>query len=156
SIIDDANEAAKVPGSVVHGKNTEDNAPAETDGNEDRGAESTQCNLAADALKDGGEISQLTGSDIGLMNAGILRTDLLCDHIYNDEDKCEVTAAELNEVLPFADDHGVVTMKGEDVIGLFEEQWQPEGARNAFLHLGISDEIDVVYDSDAERGEHVT
>src|SRR5699024_8484543 len=47
------------------------------------------------------------------------------------------------------------TMKGEDVIGLFEEQWQPEGARNAFLHLGISDEIDVVYDSNAERGEHV-
>src|SRR5699024_9565995 len=37
----------------------------------------------------------------------------------------------------------------------FEEQWQPEGARNAFLHLGISDEIDVVYDSNADRGEHV-
>src|SRR5699024_8307949 len=76
--------------------------------------------------------------------------------IYNDEDKCEVTADELNEVLPFADDHGVVKVKGEDVIGLFEEQWQPEGARNALLHLGIYDEMEGVYDSDAERGEHVT
>ena len=156
SIIDDADEAAKVPGSVVHGKITEDITRAETDGNEDRGAESTLGNLVADALKDGVEDSQLAEADFGITNPGGLRTDLLCDDIYNDEDKCEVTAAELNEVLPFANDHGVVTMKGEDVIGLFEEQWQPEGARNAFLHLGISDEIDVVYDSDAERGEHVT
>src|SRR5699024_7012246 len=51
SIIDDADEAAKVPGSVVHGKITEDITRAETDGNEDRGAESTLGNLVADALK---------------------------------------------------------------------------------------------------------
>src|SRR5699024_4633304 len=74
---------------------------AETDGNEDRGAESTLGNLVADALKDGVEDSQLAEADFGITNPGGLRTDLLCDHIYNDEDKCEVTAAELNEVLPF-------------------------------------------------------
>ncbi|WP_209371487.1 bifunctional metallophosphatase/5'-nucleotidase [Brevibacterium renqingii] len=154
-IIADADEAAKGPGSVVHGKITEDITRAKMDGNEDRGAESTLGNLVADALKDGVEDSQLPGADFGITNPGGLRTDLLCDHIYGEEEKCEVTAAELNEVLPFANDHGVVTMTGEDVIGLFEEQWQPEGARNAFLHLGISDEVDVVYDSNAERGEHV-
>ncbi len=154
-IVAEADEAAKVPGSVVHGKISEDIKRAFTDGNEDRGGESTLGNLVADALKDGVKGSQLEEADFGITNPGGLRTDLLCDHIYNTEEKCEVTAAELNEVLPFANDHGVVTMKGADVIGLFEEQWQPEGARNQFLHLGISDELDVVYDSSAERGEHV-
>jgi 5'-nucleotidase len=154
-IIADADEAAKVPGSVVHGKITEDITRATKDGNEDRGAESTLGNLVADALKDGVDDSQLKKADFGITNPGGLRTDLLCDHIYNKEEKCEVTAAELNEVLPFANDHGVVTMKGKDVMGLFEEQWQPEGARNSFLHLGISDELDVVYDSYADRGKHV-
>src|SRR5699024_10548399 len=137
----------KMPGSVVHGKITEDITRAETGGNEDRRAESTLGNLVAEARADGVEDSQLAERDFGITNPGGLRTDLLCDDTYNAEDKREVTAAQLNEVLPFANDHGVVTMKGEDVIGLFEEQWQPEGARNAFLHLGISDEIDVVYDS---------
>ncbi|MGC3022733.1 bifunctional metallophosphatase/5'-nucleotidase [Brevibacterium sp. FAM 24630] len=154
-IVAEADEAAKVPGSVVHGKITEDITRAFSDGNENRGGESTLGNLVADALKDGVEDSQLDEADFGITNPGGLRTDLLCDHIYNTEEKCEVTAAELNEVLPFANDHGVVTMKGADVIGLFEEQWQPEGARNSFLHLGISDELDVVYDSEADRGQHV-
>ncbi|HHX48399.1 MAG TPA: LPXTG cell wall anchor domain-containing protein, partial [Brevibacterium sp.] len=155
SIIDDADEAAKVPGSVVHGKITEDITRAETDGNEDRGAESTLGNLVADALKEGVEETQLEEADFGVTNAGGLRTDLLCDQIYNNEDKCEVTVAELNGVLPFANDHGVVTLKGEDVIGVFEEQWQPDDASRPFLHLGVSDDVDVVYDSDADKGEHV-
>src|SRR5699024_9137281 len=76
SIIDDADEAAKVPGSVVHGKITEDITRAETDGNEDRGAESTLGNLVADALKDGVEDSQLAEADFGITNPGGLRTDL--------------------------------------------------------------------------------
>jgi 5'-nucleotidase len=154
-IVDDADEAAKIPGSVVHGTITEDITRAFNGDDEDRGAESTLGNLVADALKDGVKDSQLEEADFGVTNPGGLRTDLLCDHIYNKEDKCEVTAAELNEVLPFANDHGVVTMKGADVIGLFEEQWQPDGAGRAFLHLGISDELDVVYDTKADKGKHV-
>lgn len=154
-IVADADEKAKVPGSVVEGEITEDITRATKDGNEDRGAESTLGNLVADALKDGVEDTQLAEADFGITNPGGVREDLKCDHIYNDEDECEVTAAELNGVLPFANDHGVVTMKGSDVIGLFEEQWQPEGSRNPFLHLGISDELDVIYDSAADRGKHV-
>ncbi|RAE55929.1 5'-nucleotidase C-terminal domain-containing protein, partial [Burkholderia multivorans] len=122
---------------------------------EDRGAESTLGNLVADALKDGVGDSQLAPADFGITNPGGLRTDLKCDDIYNTEKRCEVTAAELNAVLPFANDHGVVTMKGADVIGLFEEQWQPAGASRPFLHLGISKELDVVYDSSAEAGKRV-
>ena len=154
-IIDEADEKAKVPGSVIEGEITEDITRAAKDGNEDRGAESTLGNLVADALKDGVAGTQLDEADFGITNPGGVREDLKCDHIYNKEDECEVTAAELNGVLPFANDHGVVTMKGSDVIGLFEEQWQPEGSRNPFLHLGISDELEVVYDSDAATGEHV-
>lgn len=154
-IIADADEKVKVTGSVVAGEISEDITRATKDGEEDRGAESTLGNLVADALKDGVEGTQLDDADFGITNPGGLRTDLRCDDIYNTEDKCEVTAAELSSVLPFANDHGVVTMQGSDVIGLFEEQWQPADASRPFLHLGISDELEVVYDSDAAKGEHV-
>ena len=168
SIIDEAEEEAKGPGSVVAGKITEDinrafvlneDGTPKTDENGDlidnRGAESTLGNLVADALKDGVEDTQLASADFGITNPGGVRTDLKCEDIYNNEEPCEVTAAELSGVLPFANDHGVVTMKGSDVIGLFEEQWQPAEASRPFLHLGISDELEVVYDSDAKAGEHV-
>ena len=154
-IISDAEEKAKELGSEVTGTISEDITRATKDGEEDRGAESTLGNLVADALKEGVEETQLEEADFGVTNAGGLRTDLLCDQIYNNEDKCEVTVAELNGVLPFANDHGVVTLKGEDVIGVFEEQWQPDDASRPFLHLGVSDDVDVVYDSDADKGEHV-
>ncbi|UVI35153.1 5'-nucleotidase C-terminal domain-containing protein [Brevibacterium spongiae] len=154
-IVSDAEDKAKELGSEVSGTISEDITRASKDGKEDRGAESTLGNLVADALKEGVEETQLEEADFGITNPGGLRTDLLCDEIYNTEEKCEVTVAELNGVLPFANDHGVVTMKGEDVIGLFEEQWQPDGASRPFLHLGISDDLDVVYDSDADKGEHV-
>ena len=154
-IISDAEEKAKELGSEVTGTISEDITRATKDGEEDRGAESTLGNLVADALKEGVEETQLEEADFGVTNAGGLRTDLLCDQIYNNEDKCEVTVAELNGVLPFANDHGVVTLKGEDVIGVFEEQRQPDDASRPFLHLGVSDDVDVVYDSDADKGEHV-
>ncbi|MGC2975773.1 bifunctional metallophosphatase/5'-nucleotidase [Brevibacterium sp. FAM 25378] len=154
-IVGDAEAKAKELGSEVTGTISEDITRAEKDGEEDRGAESTLGNLVADALKEGVEETQLEEADFGITNPGGLRTDLLCDDIYNTEDECEVTVAELNSVLPFANDHGVVTMKGEDVIGLFEEQWQPDDASRSFLHLGISDDLDVVYDSTADKGEHV-
>lgn len=154
-IVGDAEEKAKELGSEVTGTISEDITRAKKDGEEDRGAESTLGNLVADALKEGVEETQLEEADFGITNPGGLRTDLLCDDIYNTEEKCEVTVAELNSVLPFANDHGVVTMKGSDVIGLFEEQWQPDGASRSFLHLGISDDLDVVYDTDADKGEHV-
>ena len=127
-IISDAEEKAKELGSEVTGTISEDITRATKDGEEDRGAESTLGNLVADALKEGVEETQLEEADFGVTNAGGLRTDLLCDQIYNNEDKCEVTVAQLNGVLPFANDHGVVTLKGEDVIGVFEEQWQPDDA----------------------------
>ena len=154
-IISDAEEKAKELGSEATGTISEDITRATKDGEEDRGAESTLGNLVADALKEGVEETQLEEADFGVTNAGGLRTDLLCDQIYNNVDKCEVTVAELNGVLPFANDHGVVTLKGEDVIGVFEEQWQPDDASRPFLHLGVSDDVDVVYDSDADKGEHV-
>ena len=154
-IIADADEKAKVPGSVVAGEISEDINRAKKDGKEDRGAESTLGNLVADALKDGVEGTQLDDADFGITNPGGLRTDVKCEDIYNEEDKCEVTAAELSSFLPFANDHGVVTMKGSDVIGLFEEQWQPDDASRPFLHLGISEELEVVYDSEVGKGKHV-
>lgn len=155
-IVEDAVATSNEIGSEVVGTIDEDITRAFTEeGAEDRGAESTLGNLVADALAEGVGQSQLEEADFGITNPGGLRTDLKVDDIFGDEEPGEVTIAELNAVLPFANDHGVVTMSGADVIGLFEEQWQPEGASRSFLHLGISDELDVVYDSEAERGERV-
>lgn len=155
-IIDDAVSKSNEIGGEVAGSITEDITRAtKTDGAEDRGGESTLGNLVADALKDGTEASQLGKADFGITNPGGLRTDLKCEDQFRDEARCEVTAAELNAVLPFANTHGVASLKGSDVKSLFEEQWQPEGSRNPFLHLGVSKGLRVVYDSENARGERV-
>ncbi|WGW12890.1 bifunctional UDP-sugar hydrolase/5'-nucleotidase [Saxibacter everestensis] len=150
SILADAEAKAEETGSVKVGAITEDIKRAETsDGKENRGAESTLGNLVADALKAGIEDSPIAEADFGITNPGGLRDDLLYDG------NGEVTVAELNAVLPFANQLGVVSMRGADVIGLFEEQWQPEGSSRPFLHLGISEQLNVVYDSAAEKGKRV-
>ena len=155
-IIAKAEDEAKTIGSEEVGEITDDITRAfNEEGAEDRGAESTLGNLVADALKEGVDYSQLDSADFGITNPGGLRTDLLVDSQFGSEAPGVMTVGELNQVLPFANDHGVVTMTGKDVIGLFEEQWQPEGSSRAFLHLGISKELEVVYDSTAERGKHV-
>ncbi|GAA4282879.1 hypothetical protein GCM10022261_04100 [Brevibacterium daeguense] len=155
-IIDEAVAASQEIGSEVAGEITEDITRAfNEDGSENRGGESTLGNLVADALKEGAGYTQLGEADFGITNPGGLRTDLLVDGQFGDEAPGEVTIGELNQVLPFANDHGVVTMLGSDVIGLFEEQWQPAGASRPFLHLGISEELEVIYDSEAEAGERV-
>lgn len=154
-IIDDAEAKAQEVGSVKAGEITEDITRAfKEDGSEDRGAESTLGNLVADALKEGVTYSNLEEADFGITNPGGLRTDMKMDDYFGEgklkEDKGVVTDGELNQVLPFANDHGVVTMKGEDVIELFAQQWQPAEASRPFLHLGISKELSVVYDSSAK------
>ena len=155
-IIKAATEKSNEIGKEVAGEIDEDITRAfKDDGNEDRGAESTLGNLVADALNEGTGLTQLEKSDFAITNPGGLRTDLKVDDIFNGEKPGEVTVAELNQVLPFANDHGVVSLKGSDVIQLFEQQWQPDGASRPFLHLGISKELEVIYDSKAERGKHV-
>jgi 5'-nucleotidase len=154
-IVDRAVTKSKEIGSEVAGTIDADITRAFKNGSEDRGGESTLGNLVADALDEGTADSPLKDSDFAITNPGGLRTDLKVDDIFNKEAPGEVTVAELNQVLPFANDHGVVTMKGKDVKGLFEEQWQPDGASRPFLHLGISKQLHVVYDSKAKSGEHV-
>ncbi|MGX6451764.1 5'-nucleotidase C-terminal domain-containing protein [Brevibacterium paucivorans] len=150
-IIDDAEAKAQKVGSVEAGEITEDITRAfKEDGSEDRGAESTLGNLVADALKEGVTYSNLEEADFGITNPGGLRTDLKMDDQFGEEAEGVVTDGELNGVLPFANDHGVVTMKGEDVIELFAQQWQPAEASRPFLHLGISKELSVIYDSNAD------
>lgn len=149
-IIDDAQAQAQEIGSKEAGSITEDITRAfDEEGNENRSAESTLGNLVADVLKEGVTYTNLEPADFGITNPGGLRTDLKMDDQFGDEARGVVTDAELNQVLPFANDHGVVTMKGSDVINLFAEQWQPAEASRPFLHLGVSKEVHVVYDSSA-------
>lgn len=155
-IIKAATEKSQEIGKEVAGEIDEDITRAfDAEGKENRGAESTLGNLVADALNEGTGLTQLEKSDFGITNPGGLRTDLKVDDIFQDEKPGEVTVAELNQVLPFANDHGVVSLKGSDVIQLFEQQWQPADASRPFLHLGISKELEVIYDSEADRGKRV-
>ncbi|WP_344306869.1 bifunctional UDP-sugar hydrolase/5'-nucleotidase [Brevibacterium samyangense] len=152
-IVDDAIATSEEVGSEVIGTITEDITRAGGDA-DDRGAESTLGNLVADALQYGTSLSQFE-SDFAITNPGGLRDDLLVDDTFGSEAPGEVTAAELNAVLPFANDHVVVELSGADVITLFEQQWQPADSSRPFLHLGISEQLDVVYDSTAEEGARV-
>ena len=147
-IIAEAEAKAKEIGSKVVGTITSDITRAgNATGGEDRGAESTLGNLVADALKDGTSDSQLAPADLGITNPGGLRADLKKDAQFLNEKPGEVTVGELNAVLPFANDHGVVTLKGKDLIQVFAEQSQPAGSARPFLHLGVSKNVRVVYES---------
>ncbi|WAL40154.1 5'-nucleotidase C-terminal domain-containing protein [Brevibacterium sp. BRM-1] len=147
-IIEDAEDKAKEIGSEVAGTIADDfDRAKKDDGAEDRAAESTLGNLVGDALKEGTEGSQLKAADLGLTNPGGMRADLKKDSQFGSEKPGEVTVGELNQVLPFANDYGVVALKGKDLEEVFEQQFQPEGSSRPFLHLGVSKNVRVVYDS---------
>ena len=49
-----------------------------------------------------------------------------------------------------------VTLTGEQFVTMLEQQWQPSGASNPFLHLGLSDNVSYTFDPEAESGERIT
>lgn len=116
---------------------------------EDRGSYSSLGGLVADTYVYGASQSPIAPADLGLVNPGGLRADLL-----HGEDG-EITLAEANEVTPFANDLDVVTLTGAQLVQVLEQQWQPAGASRPFLALGSSEELTYSYDPDAAAGEHI-
>lgn len=162
-IVADAVEVAKELGSVPLGEITEDflrptqpvaDEPGEFEDN--RGGESTLGNLVADvqlwATQDLGE--DVAPSEIAFMNPGGLRTDLLYA-ASGEEGDGVVTYAEAANVQPFANTLVTMTLTGEQVIAVLEEQWQPEGASRPFLKLGVAG-LTYTYDPAAPAGERIT
>jgi 5'-nucleotidase len=162
-----ANEKGKVPvgtvsqdittswksGDFVDGKFVS-TVPTDRD---DRMSESTLGNLVADALRDTLAPAQLGGAQIGVVNPGGLRNELLFEgtDIPDTNGDGVVTFAEANSVLPFVNNLWTVTLTGAQFKKVLEEQWQPEGADRPFLHLGLSDNVSTLLDESMPRGQRV-
>jgi 5'-nucleotidase len=150
-------EQAAVTGSVKVGEVTADITTAYTNNGttrDDRGSESTLGNLVADAL-----VSTLSPADrgsaqIGIVNPGGLRAELL-----KGEDGV-ITYGEANAVLPFANGLFTEDLTGAQFKTVLEQQWQTaaDGSipSRSYLQLGLSKNVSYTYDPNAARGSHIT
>ncbi len=113
-----------------------------------RGAESTANNMLAEsnrwAMNDflGGEVI-----DLGLMNAGGVRSDLPAG---------EVTVKDAKNMQPFGNNLAYATLSGQAIIDALENQWT-EGTDNSRprLSLGVSNNVSYTYDPTAEKGSRI-
>ena len=164
TIVDAALAQAKVVGDKPVGKVTADisRAYAGVDANgkpaEDRGSESPLGDLVANALRDGLP-ADIAKPDLGIVNAGGLRTDLLFkgDTTSNPLNTDGViTYAEANNVLPFVNNVVTVALTGAQLKKVLEQQWQPAGSSRPFLHMGLSDNVQTTLDPGQPVGSRVT
>lgn len=154
-VITRATDAAIELGKPVVGQITADITRA-WDGasTDDRGRESTLSNLSAQVWKDQITASGRAKVDIGIMNPGGVRKDLLMAPT-GSEKPGEVTYAEAAAIHPFANTLAYTVITGTQVKTLLEQQWQPTGASRPFLKLGLSNNITYTYDPNRPAGDRV-
>jgi 5'-nucleotidase len=131
--------------------------PLPTTGRDDRASESTLGNLVADSLLATLSDPARGGADIGVVNPGGLRNEL-----FHNGDGV-ITYAEANAVLPFVNNLWTVTLTGEQVVEMLEQQWQTnaDGTRPSrpYLALGLSDNVSwtaETADANATPGSNVS
>ncbi len=156
-IVDAALAQAAIIGNTPIGSVTADISRAfASPGVEDRGAESTIGNLVANSLVASLGSPDRGGAEIGVVNPGGLRTDLLYD------DDGVITYAEANAVLPFLNNLETMTLTGAQFKQVLEEQWQrdkdgnPLTSGRTFLNLGLSDNVSYTYDPNRAMDDRVT
>ena len=147
SIVEKAQKEAEVEGSKTAGNVQQDLFRGSDEGAEpgsNRGVESTLNNFIADGQRYA--MSKQVGEDIeiGVMNAGGVRADLKGG---------DVTYKDIFEVQPFGNSVITAKISGEEFIKALENQWQ-EGSRPR-LAMGLSNNVQVVYDQKADKGERV-
>lgn len=154
-IVDDAVEHAEVAGAAVLGDVEGPFMRARRVGDdgqisESRGAESTLGNLIAEMQR------WKTGADIGFMNPGGLRADLLG----NAGDPREVTYRQAANTQPFANTLVTMDLTGDQVKDLLEQQWQRDADGNVpsrpFLRLGTSEGFTSTFDASRPEGSRIT
>lgn len=126
---------------------------ADSDPGSSRGAESTLGNAVADVQL---WATQELGTEIAFMNPGGLRADLL-GAAQGDRSSypSPVTYEEAAQVQPFANTLVAMTLTGDQIAQVLEEQWQPEGSSRPFLRLGTSSGFEYTYDPSAPAGERI-
>ncbi|WP_185695795.1 bifunctional metallophosphatase/5'-nucleotidase [Buchananella hordeovulneris] len=115
-----------------------------------RGTESTAGNLLADVALWGLKNSTTIPVDIGLINAGGIRADLLRG------DDGVVTYKEAFAVMPFGNAMTTTEITGAEFKQALEQQWQPEGSSRPILKLGVSSNVHYVFDPQAPTGQRIT
>lgn len=149
-IVEKASAQAEVAGKVKVGDISADILRGGTEGS-DRGVESALGNLVADMHLWSTSNDSFGGekADIGIMNPGGLRADLLFG-----EDGT-VSYQDAAGVQPFGNTLVTKDLTGAQLKEILEEQWQPEGSSRPKLHLGISADLSYTFDPEAARGEHI-
>lgn len=158
-IVDAAIAYAKPIGEQAAGTITADITRAFSGTSEDRGGESSLGDLVGNALRDGMP-ANFPKPDFGVVNPGGLRNELLFkgDTATGGPNNVDggVTYKEVVNVLPFANDTSIVDLTGAAIKEILEQQWQPAGSSRPFLHLGLSDNVDVTLDASKPVGSRVT
>ncbi len=124
-----------------------------TDPGSNRGIESSLGDLVADSLRDKIRTPDGKSVDIGMINAGGLRADLMPN------DDGTITYAQTYEVMPFSNELGYVTLKGADVKDALEQQWKTDlNSQNSrpMLKLGLSSNVRYTYDPAKPYGSRIT
>lgn len=167
AIVDAALAAADVVGGQPKGSVTADITTAYSGGGytgpggtyvgptrDDRSKESALGNLVADALLETLGSDERGGAQIGVVNPGGLRAELL----YAPDGT--ITYAEANAVLPFVNNLWTTTLTGAQVTTMLEQQWQTNAdgtiPSRPYLQLGLSDNVSYTYDESRPLGSRIT
>lgn len=157
---EDAEVKAIVDQAVANAKDAMNQVVIETDSafyrgkqasGENRGVESTLGGLVADAMK--GSFTTLEGDpiDIGIINAGGLRADLV-------PTDGEITVGDVFAVAPFSNEVGYVEMTGAQFKTLLEQQWKVlgENSTRPMLKLGLSENVKYTYNQFEPMGNRIS
>lgn len=120
------------------------------------GTESTVGDLVADAFQAGIKTDKGKPVDIGVVNAGGLRTNLI-------PKDGKLTYGDAFNVMPFGNKVGYVEMTGADFKRALEEQWKqntndkgPQFFNGAMQRMGISSNVRYTFDPTKPAGHHIT
>ena len=162
-IVTDALAYAEVQGNVPVGKVTADITTAytdldgdgayeTTDTRDNRALESTLGGVVANSLRERLSDPALGGAEIGVVNPGGLRAELLyAGNTATNPANTDgvVTYAEANAVLPFANNLNTVSLTGAQFVTMLEQQWQRDAAgavpTRAYLQLGLSNNVSYTF-----------
>lgn len=121
---------------------------------DDRSKESTLGNLVANSLLETLSPADRGGAEIGVVNPGGLRSELL----YGTDGT--VTYAQANAVLPFVNNLWTTSLTGAQVKTMLEQQWQTNAdgtiPSRPYLALGLSKNVTYTFDSSRPMGDRVT
>ncbi|WP_229051735.1 bifunctional UDP-sugar hydrolase/5'-nucleotidase [Aeromicrobium sp. Leaf350] len=126
---------------------------------DDRSKESTLGNLVAESIR-ASAAETPAGADLAITNPGGLRGELLFAGGGAGGGDGVVTFAEANAVLPFANNLSTVTLTGESLKKVFEQQWQRDAAgavpSRPYLQLGTSANVSYTFDPTRAEGDRIT